>query len=101
MYDKYGQENEPNEPSASILEFLVRALESDVPARKHGALWFIANAIGESQDAAHLITQNLRVNFTDALYSVMDSAKIKKEQIAIVMWCLQNVMLQKISPGEN
>ena len=56
IYDKYGKENEPNEPSPAVLEFLVRALQSDIPARKHGALWLIANSCGESQDVARLIT---------------------------------------------
>ena len=50
---------------------------------------------------AQLITQNLRINFTDVLHSIMDTSTVKKNQIVTVMWCLQNLMLHKINPGAN
>ena len=81
------------------MEFLVRALRN--PARRYGALWFTANSIGDCPEIAFHILQNLTVNFTDILYDVMSQSTVRKKQIEVVMWNLNNLLRLKIDIGSN
>lgn len=73
LYDKYDDSDEPNVPSESFLDFLKKGILSSVPARRFNALWFTANACGESKVAADLILNRIGFNFFEALYNIMDN----------------------------
>ena len=45
--------------------------------------------------------QNLNVNFIDILYDVMSQSTVRKKQIEVVMWNLNNLLRLKIDIGAN
>ena len=88
IYDQFGVPNQNDVPSEVVKEFLRKGLLSNQPARKFNALWLTANATADSEKVALYFTNSLGLNFYQVLHSVMNSDKVNKKQINLVMWNL-------------